>query len=116
MANALAIASVTALLKDLLNDGLINQNVDSLFNFQVTAQPPDRISEATNGPINRLNLFLYRVTPNAGWTNQRFPSRSSSGERVDTPLLALDLLYLLSAYATEDLNAEVLLGFGMQVL
>lgn len=117
MANALAIASVTALLKDLLNDGLINQNVDALFNFQVTAQPPDRISDAGNGlPINRLNLFLYRVTPNTGWTNQRLPSRSSGGERVDNPVLALDLLYMLSAYASEDLNAEVLLGFGMQAL
>jgi hypothetical protein len=117
MSNALAIASVTAVLKDLLNDGLINRNVDSLFNFQVTAQPPDRISDAGNGdPINRLNLFLYRVTPNTGWTNQRLPSRSPSGERVTNPYLALDLLYMLSAYATEDLNAEVLLGFGMQAL
>jgi len=117
MANALAIASVTALLKDLLNDGLINKNVDALFNFQVTAQPPDRISAATNGePINRLNLFLYRVTPNTGWINQRQPSRASSGERLDNPFLALDLLYMLSAFATEDLNAEVLLGFGMQAL
>jgi hypothetical protein len=117
MSNALAIASVTAILKDLLNDGLINRNVDSLFNFQVTAQPPDRISDASNGdPINRLNLFLYRVTPNTGWTNQRLPARSSSGEKISNPFLALDLLYMLSAYATDDLNAEVLLGFGMQSL
>lgn len=117
MANALAIASVTAVLKDLLNDGLINRNLDALFNFQVTAQPPDRISEGGNGePINRLNLFLYRVTPNTGWTNQRLPARSSAGERVDNPFLALDLLYMVSAFATDDLNAEVLLGFGMQTL
>jgi hypothetical protein len=117
MANALAIASVTALLKDLLNDGLINRNVDALFNFQVTAQPPDRISATMNGePINRLNLFLYRVTPNTGWTNQRLPARSPSGALVDNPVLALDLLYILSAFATDDLNAEVLLGFGMQAL
>jgi hypothetical protein len=117
MSNALAIASVTALLKDLLNDGLINRNLDSLFSFQVTAQPPDRISATSNGgDVNRLNLFLYRVTPNTGWTNQRFPSRSSTGERVANPFLALDLHYMLSAYATEDLNAEILLGFGMQVL
>jgi hypothetical protein len=115
MANALAIASVTALLKDLLNDGLINQNVDSLFNFQVTAQPPDRIS-ANGEPANLLNLFLYRATPNIGWTNQRLPSRSPSGVRVDNPVLALDLLYMLSAFSTDDLNAEVLLGFGMQAL
>jgi hypothetical protein len=117
MANALALASVTAVLKDLLNDGLINRNVDALFNFQVTAQPPDRLSAGTGGePVNRLNLFLYRVTPNTGWTNQRLPSRSASGERVANPYLALDLHYLLSAFATDDLNAEVLLGFGMQVL
>jgi len=117
MSNALAIAGVTALLKDLLNDGLINQNVDSLFNFQVTAQPPDRISETTNGQdVNRLSISLYRVTPNVGWTNQRLAARSASGARTDNPMLALDLHYVLSAFATEDLNAEVLLGFGMQAL
>jgi len=116
MANALGIAAVTAVLKDLLNDGLINRNIDALFSFQVTAQPPDRIA-ATNGQdINRLNLFLYRVTPNTGWTNERYPSRSNSGVRISNPYLALDLHYILSAFATEDLNAEILLGYGMQVL
>lgn len=114
MSNALAIASVTAILRDALNDGLINRNIDSLFDFQVTAQPPDRI--ATAGPFNRLNLFLYRVTPNPGWTNTRLPARSSSGERVDNPFLALDLHYLLSSMSSDDLNAEILLGYGMQVL
>lgn len=116
MSNALAIASVTAILKDLLNDGLINRNLDSLFSFQVTAQPPDRISANGDGDINRLNLYLYRVTPNTGWINQRLPSRSASGQIVDNPYLALDLHYVLSAFATEDLNAEVLLGYAMQVL
>jgi hypothetical protein len=116
MSNALAIASVTALLKDLLNDGLINRNLDSLFNFQVTAQPPDRISPADQQDVNRLNLFLYRVAPNTGWANVRYPSRSSSGTPVENPFLALDLHYLLSAFASQDLNAEILLGYGMQVL
>jgi hypothetical protein len=117
MSNALAIASVTALLKDLLNDGLINRNIDSLFNFQITAQPPDRISaDGNGGAINRLNIFLYRVTPNTGWSNTRQPSRSASGERLANPFLALDLHYMLSAFASEDLNAEILLGFGMQAL
>src|SRR5215470_8174527 len=107
MSNALAIASVTAILKDVLNDGLINQNLDALFNFQVTAQPPDRISAGTNGDLNRLNLFLYRVSPNTGYINERLPSRSSEGTRTDSPFLALDLHYMLSAFATEDLNAEI---------
>src|SRR5258707_1334232 len=114
MSNALAIASGTALLKDVLNDGLLNRNLDTLFGFQVTAQPPDRIT-ANGDNFNRLNLFLYRVTPNTGWTNQHFPSRSASGEKTDNPFLALDLHYMLSAISTEDLNAEILLGYGMQV-
>jgi len=117
MSNALAIASVSALIKDLLNDGLINKNVDALFNFQVTAQPPDRISAGANGEaVNRLNVFLYRVTPNTGWSNLHQPARSPNGERVANPFLALDLHYMLSAFATDDLNAEILLGFGMQTL
>ena len=63
-----------------------------------------------------MNLFLYRVAPNTGWANQRLPARSSAGERTANPYLALDLHYVLSAFSTEDLNAEVLLGFGMQTL
>lgn len=115
MANALAIAAVTAVLRDLLNDGLINRNLDALFDFQVSAQPPDQL--AGNGqPANRLNLFLYRVTPNTGWTNLRYPSRTNTGERTTNPFLAVDLHYILSAYGAEDLNAEILFGFGMQVL
>ncbi|BDC51037.1 hypothetical protein F183_A33530 [Bryobacterales bacterium F-183] len=114
MSNALAIASVTAILRDALHEGLINHRVDSLFSFQVTAQPPDRIAVAED--FNRLNLFLYRVTPNLGWTNAQLPSRSPSGERIDSQFLALDLHYVLSSMSTVDLHAEILLGYGMQVL
>jgi Pvc16 N-terminal domain len=119
MANALALAGVTAVLKDLLNDGLINQNVADQIQFRVTAQPPDRIArreENENPPLNRLNLYLYRATPNTGWVNERLPSRSSSGTRIANPFLALDLSYLLTAYGADDLDAEMLLGYGMQLL
>lgn len=116
MANALALAAVTAVLRDLLNDGLINSNVGSAFDFEVTVQPPDLLS-ATNGqPTNRLNLYLFRTTPNPGWVNVRYPSRNPSGERISNPYLALDLHYILSAHSTDNFNAEILLGFGMQVL
>lgn len=118
MSNALALAGVTAVLQDLLNDGLINANVDAL-QFQVTAQPPDRLvrREETDEPLaNRLNLFLYRVTPNTGWVNERLPSRNRAGTVVDRPYLALDLSYLLTAFGADDLQAEVLLGYGMQLL
>ncbi len=119
MSNALAIAGVTAVLEDLLNDGLLNADVTDAVSFEVTAKPPERLArEEENGTAtkSRLNLFLYRVTPNTGWSNERLPSRSSSGRRLSNPFLALDLHYMLSAYGLEDLQAEILLGYGMQLL
>jgi len=80
----------------------------------VTAVPPDRITTGTQEP-NQLNLFLYQVTPNQGWRNAGLPSRDSGGERVSNPPLALDLHYLLTAYGAQDFNAEILLGYALQI-
>jgi hypothetical protein len=115
MSSALAIAAVSASLKDLLNNGLIDHDLSSIGSFAVTAQPPDRITTGQT-EVNQLNLFLYQVTPNAGWRNAGLPSRDSRGARISNPPLALDLHYLLTAYGAADLNAEVLLGYAMQVL
>lgn len=115
MSSALAIAAVTASLKDLLNDGLMDHDLTTLGSFAITAQPPDRVSTGAT-ENNQLNLFLYRVTANSGWRNVGLPSHDAGGTRVATPPLALDLHYLLSAYGAQDLNAEVLLGYAMQVL
>lgn len=115
MSGALAIAGVTAALKDLLNDGLLNHDLSSLGSFNVTAQAPDRINTGNN-ETNLLNLFLYQVTPNLGWRNAGLPSRDGRGQRISNPPLALDLHYLLTAYGTQDLNAEILLGYAMQLL
>jgi len=115
MSNALAIAAVTATLKDLLNDGLLDHDLSAIGSFSVTAQPPDRITTgSTEG--NQLNVFLYQVTPNLGWRNAGLPSRDAAGARLTNPPLALDLHYLITAYGAQDTNAEVLLGFAMQLL
>ena len=115
MSSPLAMAGVTAVLKDLLNEGLINNDLASIGTFTVSALPPDRIQTGANEE-NRLNIFLYQVTPNLGWRNQGMPSTGSHGERLTNPPLALDLHYMLSAYGREDLNAEVLLGYAMELL
>lgn len=119
MSTALAIAGVTAVLRDLLNDGLINHNVSGVLGSTVTvsALPPDRVV-SDNGTENpQLNLFLHQVTPNPGWRNEGLPSRDrSGGTRLSNPPLALDLHYLLSAYGGEDLHTEILLGYAMQLL
>lgn len=117
MSNALAIASVTAVLKNLLTNGLVDRDPTvTLGDFSVTTLPPDRIKLDLPSEAGQLNLFLYLATPNSAWRNTLLPSRSAAGERLTNPPLALDLHYLLTAYGTENLSAEILLGYAMQVL
>ena len=115
MSSPLAIAGVTAVLKDLLNEGLINHDLSKVGSFAVTALPPDRITTGTTEP-NQINLFMYLVTPNQGWRNAALPSHNGNGGRVTNHPLALDLHYMLTAYGSEDFNAEILLGYAMHVL
>ena len=119
MSTALAIAGVTAVLRDLLNDGLINHNVSGLLGSSVTVSvlAPDRVVPASGSEASQINLFLYLVTPNPGWRNEGMPSRDASGRlRLANAPLALDLHYLLSVYSGGDLHAEILLGYAMQLL
>lgn len=115
MSTALGLASVTAVLRDLLNNGLIDHDVTGSLggNVNVTALPPDRIDASS--ATSQLNLFLYQVTPNAGWRNEGLPTRDSNGNRVSNPPLALDLHYLMTAYGADELHSEILLGYGMQL-
>jgi hypothetical protein len=114
MSTAAGIAAVTAVLKDVLLNGLVDHDATAMVgNVMVTAQPPDRIALPEQN--SQLNLFLYLVTPNPGWRNVGLPARDSAGELVSAPPLALDLHYLLSAYGTKDFHAEILLGYAMQL-
>lgn len=117
MSNALAIAGTVAVIRDLLNDGLVNNNLDALGQFTVSSTPPDRLTpEPDQAQTNQLNVFVYNTTRNQGWSNERLPSRDPGGARVDSPYLALDLHFMLTATGAADLNAEILLGYGMQIL
>jgi len=117
MSSALALAAVTALIKDLLDNALVDASINSAVGsaVTVTALPPDLVDvSGANGP--QLNVYLYRVAPNQGWRNQAMPSRASDGTRLTNAPLALDLYYLVSAYGTQDYEAEILLGYAMQQL
>ena len=119
MSTALAIAGVTAVLRDLLNDGLVNHNISGALGSSVTVSvtAPDRVVPVSGTEASQINLFLYLVTPNQGWRNDSLPSRDSSGRlRLTNAPLALDLHYLLSVYSGGDLHAEILLGYAMQLL
>jgi len=118
MSNALAIAGVSAVLKDLLNNGLIDHDIGALVNAPVTVTvlPPDRVKTGDDNEQPQLNLFLYQVTPNTGWSNVGLPSRDDQGARLTNRPLALDLHYLLTAYGKRDFDVEILLGYAMQLL
>ena len=116
MSNALALAAVTAVLRDLLNDGVIDHDLSgAVGNVTVSSLPPDRITTGASEEA-RLNLFLYHLSPNAGWRNADFPAYDGQGRRVANPPLALDLHYLLTAYGASEFHQEILLGYGMQIL
>lgn len=118
MSNALAIAGVTAVLRDLLDSGLIDHEVTDAMGQGVTvsAVAPDTVRIEGPDAQPQLNIFLYQTTPNAALRNLDLPSRNRNGHRLSNPPLALDLHYLVTAYGVSDLQAEVLLGYAMQLL
>jgi hypothetical protein len=117
MSTALGIASVTQILKNLLNDGVIDNDVSgNIGNIQVSSLAPSQVEGQSEKIPTQLNIFLYRVSHNTGWNNAGYPSRNANGDLLSNPPLALDLHYLLTAYGESELHAEILLGYGMQWL
>jgi hypothetical protein len=119
MSSALAIAGVTQVLRDMLNDELVNSNIAGVVgqSVTVTTLPPDRVVPGSGAEASQLNVFLRHVTPNQAWRNEGLPSRDDAGRtRLSNPPLALNLHYVVSAYGAEPLHAEILLGYAMQLL
>jgi hypothetical protein len=117
VSNALGISGVTAVLQYLLNNAYSSAGLGSV---TVSAVAPDIVQSglgtAHAAPL-QVNVFLHQVTPNAAWRNVDLPSLSpDGGTRLGNPPLALDLHYLLTAYAPEDCQAEALLGYAVQLL
>ena len=119
MSSALAIAGVSAVLQFYLTN--LYTGLSALFGGTVTvsAKAPDILQEAfgAGATENQINLFLHQVTHNQGWRNDRQPSVGADGRtRIANPPLALDLHYLLTAYGSENWQAEALLGFALLML
>jgi hypothetical protein len=110
VSNSLAIAAVTATLRNLLFTG-VNA---ALAGTDVTARPPDRAR--TNGEGNQVNLFLYQTSLDAAWRNQDMPN-VARGENGHPPL-PLTLSYLVTAYGENDdeVVSNALLGHAMSIL
>src|SRR5829696_6256926 len=122
MSNYFAIATVTAAISYLLKEGFKNlpdtedteiRNV--IKDTEISIKPPD----AGAGSLEkRLNIFLYQVNPNIGYSNMDLPTHNFNGELVKSPKLALNLHYLLTAYSdgNDELIAHQILAKAMMIL
>jgi len=111
MSNFLAIATVTATLQQLLQASVGT----AVSGARVKTVRPE---VSGNGAAEaHANLYLYQVTPNAGWRNADLPTRNPAGHLVDRPQVALDLHYLISFYGDEGkLEPQRLLGCVVSTL
>jgi len=115
MSSPLAIGAVSAVLRNLLDNGLVDVG-PQMGSVKVTAVAPDTIKLDDPDAPPSLNLFLHRTSPNQGWQEVGLPSFDGNGTRIARPPLALNLHYLLTAYGSADFQAEILLGYAMHLL
>jgi len=118
MTNELSIAAVTAVLKNLLGNGVVGAaSSNGIGDVNITALPPDRLTTGTD-ERSQLNLFMYRVAPFSALANRTTFVRKERplAKGNSSPPLSVELSYLLTACGAEEFHAEVLLGTAMQLL
>ena len=119
MSDARAMSAVTATLRNLLT-APVQELISGLGALAVTTVPPDMARKGETRPP-QLNVFLYQTVINAAWRNMDMPRQVRPGE-VAPPALALNLHYLVTAYARGDndnddtASGNLLMGGAMSVL
>jgi Pvc16 N-terminal domain len=103
--------------------GLISESLRNLLEAEMTpATKVTLLSPAdTSSQQKRINLFLYRVTPNPFLNNRDWLPKPGVPGRLVLPPLAVNLYYLLTAYAQLDAqtglaDAHGLMAEAMRVL
>lgn len=113
MSNPLAISAVTVSLLELLSGMTTEPNGPKATDVSFTSDPPD---VAAKDAKQKLNVYLYRVVPNAALDNADLPYRNRNGEVVKQPVSALTLRYLVSAIAPNQLDAQHVLARAVRIL
>jgi len=111
MSNALAIASVTAMLRHRLESAF----TDAANAFPAAVQNANAFVQRPGGAHGAAtagaDITLYRTSPHPQWRNCDLPTRAGTGMPTEKPLLGLVLRYIVSTFgATAELEAEQLLG------
>jgi hypothetical protein len=111
MSNFQAVATVTAALRQRLLETVM---ADVPSATVTTLRPSD---PGTNGiPTIGVNLFLFAVHISAAHRNRDLPVRSGGGVTVQTPVIPLELDYLVSFYGDANGAAHQLVGSVMRSL
>lgn len=116
MESALILAATTAVLKTVLENGLIEYGLPSAVggDMIVSTLPPHRIKVGSD-ERPQINLFLYQVNAKGLYTNSRYEPKGTA-EPAEAFPRALELYYLLTAYVTQDLHSELMLGYAQDQL
>jgi hypothetical protein len=96
------IGDVTHALEDLL--GVLTPSLDSPADLQI----------GDNNDAGRINIYLYQVLENAYAKNRVWGTRPNGD--LQYPSLALNLYYLLTPYASDQLTAHHILSDAMRIL
>jgi hypothetical protein len=111
MSNHLAIATVTAALQTIIQEGIRTDVPGS----RVTTVRPDH--SASSALEVGVNIFLYQVTPNPAWRNADLHTRRPKGDLIKHGQAGLDLHYLMTFYGNEqELEPQRLLGSTVRTL
>jgi len=114
MSNHVAIATVTAVLRHVLQGALDDADPGvpgaRVGTARINAQPPEF-------PVPGVNLFLYQSTPSAMLRNADLPARRSDGTAAHRPRVPLDLHYIVSFHGNDaHFEPQILLGIVTRAL
>lgn len=112
MSNYLALATITAALRDVLQSAALT----AVPGADVVLKRPEAVNSDGQDKA-AINLFLYQASPDPTWSNIDLPTRNSQGMLIRRPQLALNLDYLLSFHGSELLmEPQRLLGSVLTAL
>ncbi|MGF1938643.1 MAG: DUF4255 domain-containing protein [Nostoc sp. ChiQUE02] len=111
MSNYLALATVTATIKRILETAI---DID-LPGAKVTTLRPG--AGGSDIPELRVNIYLYQAIPSPAWRNSDLRARRPKGELIKQAQAGLDLYYLMTFYGNEaQLEPQRLMGSAVRTL
>ncbi len=121
MSYALIPAATTAILKSLIENGLVEHSITAAIGSDaaVSGLPPDRFAQDSDGK-SQVNLFLYQLSQKglspASAYGPAPNQEGDAGTRRGRLPLTVEMQYLVTVTGAQDLQAEILLGTALDVL